>query len=195
MLRRYVVFAEIFTNDSQRSFQKGGYSEVASYRLTTLCFFAGMLLTAGLDVAVHKLMHLAGERKRQQSGGRGEQHGSDETGSQAELITTPLASHQPGALELQPPRCICGEDPCVCDADKDLESGSGSGKLAAGAPRTALCCTSPETCCRKNPDCCGACCAAQDPHCCGPTAGMAPAGDAAEDIAAGTVSLRQRCSR
>ena len=50
---RYVSFAEIFLVKSVDGFTDEGYTDDEAMRYSTLCFFAGILLTAALNGLVH----------------------------------------------------------------------------------------------------------------------------------------------
>lgn len=176
----------------------------ASYRLATVCFFGGVLLTALLDIAVHAMLHWAAHRRRRVEGGSGSSgppccSGAGDPHSTAELaaFASPASSEcgeeLPFAVQhsysdaQQPHLCsVCA----ATDAAHSKQQGSISGgresememgriETASKAPPAAA---SLRIQVRRLP------CSAGNPGCCGPTAlchssGM---GLAAADIAPGT---------
>lgn len=188
----------------------------AAYRLSTACFFGGIVLTAALDAFVHAMMHWAARRRRRVEGRQ-----ASKSSSSPDAASTPDVLHSrasPAASESGE----CAEDVCSelpqlagtaqrrhrcnsCTAllaarsaageaaessdegkDGDIEMGS-----VAAASVDPLCATAGDTSAPCSPPrCCvrrQPCCAG-NPDCCGPTARCynTGAGPAADEILPGT---------
>jgi hypothetical protein len=210
---RYVVFSEILNVDAMGSFRKASlsgkvhksnnvdslavhhlpcppcFADAWSYRLATACFFGGVLATALLDVVVHRIMLLAAKHQRRHKR-TSSQGSSDDDGSEGAglMMQGAVPSDALPAIAEECQRCGCIAKSCSgkCGA-QDVEMGS------VGAASRPACCSSPEACCRGNPNCCGACCDG-DANCCGPTAlpCSTGAGGASVDVLPGTVSALPR---
>ncbi|KAI3426296.1 hypothetical protein D9Q98_008669 [Chlorella vulgaris] len=181
----YVVFSEILNVDAMGSFRKASLSDAWSYRLATACFFGGVLATALLDVVVHRIMLLAAKHQRRHKR-TSSQGSSDDDGSEGAglMMQGAVSSDALPAIAEECQRCGCITKSCSgkCGA-QDVEMGN------VGAASRPACCSSPEACCRGNPNCCGACCDG-DVNCCGPTAlpCSTGAGGASVDVLPGTAT-------
>ncbi|PRW59678.1 zinc transporter [Chlorella sorokiniana] len=204
----YVVFTEILMVECNDLFHQAGYSVDASYRLATICFFGGVLLTALLDAFVHLMMHWAAKRRRRVQGGRA---GGPSCCSASGEETAHDACALPGIAS--PASSECGEEHpialrrggCVAqpvqlcascaalDAANAKEQAASTGdskesememgSIAGGSKDAMAAAASPTRISVRRQPCC-----AGNPDCCGPTARCynTGVGPAAAEIVPGT---------
>lgn len=176
----------------------------ASYRLATICFFGGVLMTGLLDACVHAMMHWAARRKRRVDGGRAGPPCCSDEGTAHDMCASPgivspasseCGEEHPIALRhhscAEQPKQLCSSCAAIDAAyakeaaastsegsqrESEMEMGSLSfaGKEVAATP--------PRISVRRQPCCAG------NPDCCGPTARCynTGGGPAAADIVLGT---------